>query len=429
MRLCLRSLFLLLLLAPLAACKRPENNARNSKDEDKSTEVKEEKPFLTPVLVDEAERGEIRSTIATTGSIIPARSLAIRTEEPGRLFFEKPWKEGDFVEEGTVIARLDSPSLAREVLLNRADLDIQKENLDIAERSLRFREDEFQTVQNLYSRGISAKKELDATELELERARNSRKQAQINLEKARANLLESEARLERLVIKAPYSGILVAPATLEGTGRFTRGFGQEAVTSYEGKQVASGHLVCGLVDTTEVFMRCDITSKDIGRIRIGQQADATLYATEDYTLTGEVVRLSNSVNPDTRAFEVDIRLANETGTLKPGMFGRAEIVVERRRDTIRLPKSAITRRNNVDIVFVATPQNDTGYDVARMTAVELGLEGKDEVEVTFGVKEGDRVVVRGHEVLQDNTPVNALDVDAPALPAEEEEEATEPQAD
>ncbi|MBX3727607.1 MAG: efflux RND transporter periplasmic adaptor subunit [Candidatus Sumerlaeia bacterium] len=416
------ALLLLLLLVAASGCRpgKKDGASKEGASGDKpAATIRKERPFLTPVLVKTAERGEIRATISTTGSIVPIRSQAVRSEEAGRLFFERPWIEGDLVEQDQVIARIESPNLARELMLNRADVDLQRENLDIADRALRFRTEEFRSVQGLYSRGISAKKELDAAELELERSRNSRRQALINLEKAQTNLRETENRVERLVLRAPFAGVVVAPATLEGSGRFARGFGQESVTSHEGRQISASHLVCGVVDLSRVLMRCDVTSRDIGRIALGQQADVVIYATEDMTPTGQVERISANVNPDTRAFEVDILLENPGLALRPGMFGRGDVVVERRRDRIRLPKSALTRRNNLDVVFVAVGQPDTDYAVARMTPVELGLEGKDEVEITFGVQSGDRVVVRGFEVLQDSTPINPIDVDAPILPAAE----------
>jgi hypothetical protein len=63
---------------------------------------------------------------------------------------------------------------------------------------------------------------------------------------------------------------------------------------------------------------------------------------------------------------------------------------------------------------VAERRSETGYDVAVEREIELGLEGREEIEVKFGLKEGDRLIVRGFEVLQNNTdPSNVTDIDAP----------------
>ena len=394
----------------LAGCRPPQGG--NGGKGEQAKDVKKEKVVLAPVLVDVAERGEIRSTVSTTGVILPTSSQVLRTEEPGVLHFAKDWKEGDRVEKGEVIASLESEDLQTELAVNKADVAIQQETMDIGQKSLDARLREYRTLQDLYSRGIAAQKDVDAVRLELERAVNSQRQNQINLLKAQSRVRQTERRMDRLEIKAPYGGLLVTRSTIQGQGKFTRGFGEESLTDYDGRQVAANFEVCGVVDISEVYMRCDVTSKDVGRIHADQPSDVTIYARDDIARSGEVAQISNSVDPETRAVQVDIRLDNPEGDLKPGMFGKAEVVTERRRDTIVLPKSVVTRRNNADVVFLVQKMPDTEYEVAKMVSVELGLEGKDDIEVTFGVQSGDRVIIRGFEVLQDSAPINAVDVNA-----------------
>jgi membrane fusion protein (multidrug efflux system) len=146
-----------------------------------------------------------------------------------------------------------------------------------------------------------------------------------------------------------------------------------------------------------------------------------VYSREDIVRPGKVVDISDSVDPDTRAFRVDVLVENADGELKPGMFGRSEIVTERRRDTISVPKSVVLRRNNQDVVFIADKEADAAHAIARQVPVETGLQGKDEVEILLGLESGQMLVVRGYEVLQDRTPVNAIDVDEPIVPEEPKE--------
>ncbi|MEQ8822586.1 MAG: efflux RND transporter periplasmic adaptor subunit [Sumerlaeia bacterium] len=418
-----RQIFFLLIAAALAtACRPPQRpDGEAAPGENANPDIKKERVFLSPVLIQTAERQEIRATVSTTGSIVPVRSQALATEESGTLRFTREWREGDAVEEGTVIARLDSMELISQIEIDRAEIRIAKENLNIGKQTLEARQREYRTLQDLYAQGVTSQREVDAARLQLQQALNSQKQSQINLEKAEQRLESTLARERRTEIAAPFDGVLVSRSTLQGQGKFQRGFGDEDITVNEGKYVGSGTTVGGVVDIANVYMRVDVTSKDIGNVFPGQPAIVVLYAREDIVAEGEVASISNSVNPDTRAFTVDIALANPEGEdgarrLKPGMFGRADIVTERRRDRIVVPKSVITRRNNMDVVFVVRDKPDLDYDVAEMIAVDLGLEGKDDIEIAFGVQENDRVVIRGYEVLQDQTPVNAIDVDAPTTP-------------
>lgn len=384
-------------------------------------DLREERLFLTPVLVETARRGEIRSTISATGSIVPSRSFALRVEEAGRIFFEREWQEGDAVADGELIARIESPALERELELNERDIEIQRENLRLGERTLRSRLNEYRTLQELFSKGIAPRRDVDAMRLQLDQAVNTQRQNEINLAKAEAQREETLSRKARLEIRSPYDGVLVSRATLAGEGRFTQGFGSEAITDTHDRQVSTGQVVCGVVDIRTVFMRCDVTAKDLASVHEGQEADVVVFARRDVAKAGRIARISRSVNPDTRAFEVDIHLANEDGALRPGMFGRAEIVVERRFDTIAVDKATITRRNNQDVAFVAIADPETGFEVARMVPVELGLEGRERIEVLTGLRTGDRVITRNFEVLQDNTRISTIDVDEPLRPGEPED--------
>ncbi|MDX2175226.1 MAG: efflux RND transporter periplasmic adaptor subunit [Candidatus Sumerlaeia bacterium] len=410
-------------LTLLGGCKPPEGmrQGRGSKGED----VRAPRVFLAPAMVQTVRRSDIEEVVATTGSIVPARSRMLRAEEGGRLLFTKDWHEADLVEKGELIATIESESLEGEIKRAEADIELARKTLDIGRRSMESSIREFRTLQGLYARGVAAQREVDSSEISMERAINQHKQNEINLEKALASLAQLRSREERLEIRSPFKGLIVNSSTLSGTGTFTSTFGRESITDQNNRLIPGEFQVCGVIDPATVFLRCDVTSKDIERVRVGQPVKASIFATEDFTAEGTVAVIAGAMSADTRAFTVDIELDNRDGRLRPGMFGRAEVVVDRRRDTVSIPKSIISRRNNRSVVFVAARQSDATYDVAEEREVVLGLEGRDEVEVTFGLREGDRLVVRGFEVLQDRTPLSVLDLDAATTGTLEVEQVAE----
>lgn len=407
----------------LSACEpnSGEGVPRERSEEDRE-QPKEERQFLTPIVALGVERGEITATVAATASVVPIRSRLLETEEAGRLEFTQDWEEGQFVEQGTVIARMDSESLRGEIERAKADLQIQKENVDINQKSMESSIREYKILQDLYSKSIAALKDVDSAELSMQRAINTYRQGLINLEKSKASLAELEVRQERLDIRAPFAGLLVARNTLDGSKPFATAFGSESITDYEGRLVSQNFAVCGIIDTSQVLLRADVTAKDIERIRPGQDARATVYTTNDIEVSGQVVEIGKAVSEDTRAFRVDVLVDNPELTLKPGMFARMDIITERRRDTIAINKEYLVRRNNRDVVFVVDQNEDSELKVAREVAVELGLEGRDEIEVTWGLQEGDAIIIRGFEVLQDQTPISVLRADQPAVNEEESED-------
>lgn len=417
-RLLPRLLILTLFAALLGATGCGQEGSRGARGGERETRTP--RVFLTPVVTRTVTRGDVRALLDTTGTVIPARTLALRTDEGGQLRFAREWMEGDLVEEGEVIAEIRSPALDREHELNRLDLELQKENVDIGDRALRAAEREFRALQDLYARGVTALRDVESAQLEFERAQNSARQNRLNLEKAESRLRESEQRLERLVLRAPWAGMIVTPATLQGDGSFRPGFGTERITDAARRDVSAGHTVCGLMDISSVYLRSDVTSRDIAQVGLGQPVTLEIFASPPIRAEGSVARISDSVNPDTRAFEVDVRVENPERRLRPNMFGRAGIVTDVRPDAISVPRAAITRRNNRDVVFIVEEDPSREHPVARMVEVELGLEAPNEIEVAFGLRTGDRLIVRGFEVIQDGTPVRPVDEDAP-ITAEDEE--------
>jgi HlyD family secretion protein len=407
----------------LAGCKPPAEARGKKPDGGAIYAPKDEKPFLTPVVAERLTRRDVVATIATTGSVVPVQSRLIRAEEAGRLHFTQPWVEGDVVTSGTLIARIDSETLDTEIRTARKDVELRQESLAIATRSRDSAIRDYRTTQGLYMRGIVAQKDLDNAQLQMERAINSYRQELINLDRTLLSLKQRLDRLERLEIRAPFDGVLIARTTMDGTKPFTTTFGSETITDYDGRMISSEFAICGIADMSRVFIRADVTSNDVGAVRPGQPARALIYARTDIAVEGEVARISKSVSAETRAFQVDILVANPELALKPGMFGRVDIVTERRRNAISIPKRMILRRNNREVVYVVEKDPDAAFAVAREVPIEMGLQGRDEIEVTFGLKEGDALIVRGFEILQDRTPIQVIYSDEPTVPDSDKAEA------
>jgi len=406
----------------LAGCSRPgegRGDGRSRGQGGRRGDGKGEGPgnkaqeFLTPVVSEPIERGEMLITVTATANVVPVRSETIQSMESGILVFTKAWNEGDRVASGTLIATLDNDDLRQQYETAEADLQIQKENLEIQRIRLQQAEREYLIIQDLYSRGLAPLKDVEANKLQLENSRNSLRQAQINLEKARLSLSALKLRFDFLEIRAPFKGILVSRSTLEGRSTMAKSFGSEPLRSLEGRYVNRSTALFGIMDTSSIYLKCDITSKDIAKIHIGERAEGVVYGKENIEVEGEVVSISSNVNPETRAFDVYVLVPNPDGRLLPGMFGRVEIIVQRLLDVIAIPKTIIQRRGEEDVVFLVDRLPTLPHPVAKQVKVELGAESKEEVEVTDGLRKGDEIVVRGFEILRDQIPLQVASDDEP----------------
>ncbi len=308
--------------------------------------------FLTPVVAHRLDRRELEVTVAATASVAPIRSETIESLESGIVVFTRAWEEGDMVTSGTLVATLDNEDLRKELQTFEKDLEIQRENLRMANTRLKQAEREYEIVQDLYSRGIAPLKEVESTKLTRDTQRNQLRQSEINLAKAELNLKSFLRRIADLNIYAPFTGLLVSRSTIEGKSGLNKTFGSEPLRILEGRFVGKNTIICGIIDVSRALLLCDITSKDIAKIRVGQHAYGVVYGKENIEVKGKVVFVSSNVNPETRAFEVQVEVDNADGRLRPGMFGRVEIVVQSVPDTIAVEKAIVQRRGDKSIVFV-----------------------------------------------------------------------------
>lgn len=395
--------FILMISAGVACLSSCRNNPEQANKEEELTKARE--VYLTPVVSENVSLGTVETTLPSTGSLVALRSSIVKAEEAGRLEFTRTWKEGDFVEAGIVIAEIDSPELLRELELNKRDVSLQEENMNIGKRTLDAKRRDYETLQNLYSQGISAEREVDAAKLELDRAENTQKQNVINYEKAKVRLVEVQERRKELKIKAPYDGYLVSVATLRGQADFDKGFGSENITEYNGRYIGTSFEVCGIYDKSSFVMRCQVTPRDISDVEVGQKATIQMFTRNELKSEGEVVAISKSVKQDTRSFDVDVSIDADLPGLTPGLFGKTQIITKQKTDTIVIPREALTQREDQMVVFSVNRESDFKYPVAKEIAVEPGLESDTVVEILSGLEVGDEIITRGYEVIQDGTPI------------------------
>ncbi|MCX8037685.1 MAG: efflux RND transporter periplasmic adaptor subunit [Candidatus Sumerlaeia bacterium] len=362
--------------------------------------------YAVPVAVRNILRATMHEYVATVGTVAPVRSLAVKAEESGRIHFVKPWREGDYVKENEILARLDEEETLREIEIAQADLDSARNDLALALAQVERTATDFARADEMFRHGQIARKAWEERKFSADSAKIRYEESVIRVQRAEKSLDRLLLQRDRKIVRAPMSGYLVASDALQNRNDASAANSAVRITDQEGRLVGTGTTICGVVDMEHVLIRCDVTSKDIGKIQKGQKAIATVYADEEVVVEGEVADVSQIMSMDTRAFKVDITAPNPRGMLRPGMFARVNIIIRTRRDTMIVERKIIQRRNNEDIVFVVNDE-----ERAEKRTVQLGLENPDEVEILDGLREGDKLVVLGYETLQDKVKVKIMETE------------------
>jgi RND family efflux transporter MFP subunit len=330
-----------------------------------SSEFDSDLQISIPVSVEEVKKGPIEEFITTTATVYAIKNTVLMSEIEGlyRLSTnpntKKPYGVGDKVRQNDIIIHIDNPEYE-----NNIKIESQKLNLDITKR-------EFEKQQSLFDKG-------GVTLLELKNSERTYMDAEYNYK-------NSLIQLQKMKIRAPFSGVIAdLPYYTPGT------------------KVAVNQKMVELMDYRKLYAEVYYPAKELNRIKIGQPLRITHYSLSHDTLWGEVSQVAPTLNPDTRSFEAAILVDNENHLLRPGMFVKVETIVDRKDSVIVIPKDIILSKRRGKTVFIV----DKGAAFERI--ISSGLENADQVEVLEGLKEGDRLVIKGFETLRNRSKVKIV---------------------
>lgn len=328
-------------------------------------------PPSAPVTVSVVTQKEVRKPIKLVGSVEPMRKSLVSAEISG-IVIEYPYSEGEYVEEGQVIARQNKSKL--ELMLNEA---INAKNESKAR--LKLAEDELDRINELHEKGIVSKSQLDNAV--------SEKNALIARQKllqSRINQLEYD--VSHTNIKAPFNGYITKEH------------------SQVGEWLDSGDDVVELIDIDTVQIKVDMPEKYVHMVKKGDEAILTFNSLPGKDFKGEIVSIVPQADQSSRAFPVKINLENKAHVIKSSMSARVSFLLGETVEVKLVPKDSLTDSNGVKMLFVVRD------GAAVPLPVTTGIEHENRVQVEGDINVGEQVVVRGNERLQPMQPVNVTSV-------------------
>jgi RND family efflux transporter MFP subunit len=252
-------------------------------------------------------------------------------------------------------------------------------------------EQKYQRAKELWDQGLIARGAFDEAEARYSFARAAYDMALQNVRTLQAQAVQrsalvalAEKKLGDTVIRAPFAGQV--KERLVSPGQYVK--------------VQTPAMV--LVDNDPLRVRLKVPERMAGWVAVGQPVTVQVEAYPERSFAGEVSRINPSVDPQSRAFEVEALLENRSGALKPGFFARASIASSHKDETLVVPKGALRYLYGVYKVYAVEK------GTLRETEVKLGARDGEEVEVVDGVKVGEHVAVPlPGEELRDGAPVAA----------------------
>ena len=164
----------------------------------------------------------------------------------------------------------------------------------------------------------------------------------------------------------------------------------------------------GVIDELKIVV--NLPERDSAKVKIGMSATVSLAALPGESLKATVSRVSPVLDPTSRTREVTLKFLSRDGRLAAGMYASVRISISPLADRVVIPMAAVIARSDETYVFTVADASGgaEGGTIAKKTAVKMGTDVDGEVEVTFGLKAGDKVVVEGQDQLSEGKKVEAM---------------------
>src|SRR5436190_28108 len=208
-------------------------------------------------------------------------------------------------------------------------------------------------------------------------------------EKARYDVADSERIVANLTMRAPAEGtVSLLPNTRAGAA-----FSRSAPEFKRGDRAWFGAAIAELPDLRTVQMNCRLDEVDRAQVQAGSGPTGHADAISERDFHGTIREISAMAKPDfttwppVRNFDVVITLSDTDTRLRPGMNGSARLAVDRLRDVLIVPASAVFQSGAASVVYVAAR---SGFERRPVTIVRRNREQA----VVTGVREGDRIALR-----------------------------------
>ncbi|MDH5296875.1 MAG: efflux RND transporter periplasmic adaptor subunit [Nitrospirota bacterium] len=387
-----------------------------------------------------AEPAALRSLtekVSASGKIQPETEIKVQSEVSGQII-DLPVREGDVVEKGQLLVRINpdiyTSSLNRaDAALNsaRSNLSSAKARLAQAEAQFKLTDLNYQRNKKLFEQGAIAQAELDAqtgtwetAQAEVIAARESIHAAEFSIESALASRLEASDNLKRTTILAPMSGTVTA---------LTKEIGETVL----GNNMMAGDIIMKISAMNFMEVDVEVNESDIVRVSLGDTANVEVDAYEDEKFKGVVTEISNTaLNSLTGAmsmdqvtnFSVKIRILHSSyknltenqpesySPFRPGMSATVDILTDHVDDALSIPIKAVTSREDttsasivdrlkkkkeegessvkkkkeepVVCVFVVNEKTNK----AEIRVVKTGIQDDEFIHVLSGLSEGEKVI-------------------------------------
>jgi membrane fusion protein (multidrug efflux system) len=329
-------------------------------EEAKKAALKKEVPAVRVITLTLKPR-RLVDAINLPAEVEAYEEIWVKSEVPGQVI-DLRVKEGQIVERGQVLMKLDDRDFRARLARIEANYSLAKLNYD--------------RIKSLVTKKLAAPTKLDEIEAQLKELTAQRN--------------EAELALSRTSITAPLSSLL------------------NEIKANKGDYVGVGDPVAQILEIDPVKVTVGVPESDVAAIFDLEQADVIIEALEKRRVKGKKIFLSRQPRTLARLFDLELKVPNPEEQILPGMFARVELVKRVYNRALAIPLYAVITEGEERFVFLEKEGR------AEKRRVTLGTLIGWEVHITSGLKAGEKLIAVGHRLLDEGQAVDVIkNVDNP----------------
>jgi HlyD family secretion protein len=331
----------------------------------------------------QAVRGDIAREVMGVGTLEARIKTIVSTKISGRIS-KLHVDQGDLVEEGQVLLRLDDTELRQQAEIARSGLEAARATVERAEADYNRARAVLNQAELELNRNakLFANKSISASDLD--KLRTSVKVAEADLSSAMAKVVEAQknlmlaqnnldyhlARLEDTIIRASFGGMII---------RRDRD---------PGDIVVPGTSIYLLISPEQLWVRAWVDETEMAALAVGQPARVVFRSEPDVSYDGDVTRLGKETDRETRQFIVDVTVDRLPENWSLGQRADVFIVSDRKSGVLVLPSNVLVRRETEGLGVWTAHEGRVAW-----RGVTIGIHGRENVEITSGLSAGDVVIM------------------------------------
>ncbi len=308
-----------------------------------------------PVKAAPATHATLNVEVTAVGTLRADETVMVRPEIAGRVETIH-FREGQKVRQGETLVTLDQEEYQAQLASSAAQLALEQSS--------------YRRLQDMDRQQLASQQNLD--------------EAKAKLDTARAQQELNRVRLSKTVIRAPFDGMI----------------GLRKISP--GAYVKPGDDIVALESLGAMKLDFRVPETYLARLAVDQRLTARVDAYPEQSFEGTIYAIEPALDEETRTVLLRARLPNPHNQLRPGLFARVSLILERRENALVVPEQAIVPVGQTTFVYRVADGK------AVMTPVKLGLRRPGLVEILEGLSAGDLVVTDGQLKIRDGAAVTVL---------------------